>query len=174
MTERLPASARTIRPWRHGDDHVCEAILRTIPDWFGIEESLVNYARETATLPTWLVEVDDQPLGFVSVKQHFPESAEISVIAMAAGRHRHGLGTLLVEQAERFAREQGCAMLFVKTLGPSRPDANYARTLQFYLARGFGRLEEFHQEWGRIPCLVLCKSLRPGAGNLTRPAIPGT
>ncbi len=158
----MPQDRPLVRSWRPGDDRVCEEILRSVPEWFGIEESLVTYARETATLPTWIVEVKGEPVGFVSIKQHFPESAELAAIAIAAKHHRHGLGRLLVERAERHARAQGCTMFFVKTLGPSRPDENYAKTREFYRSMGFSRLEEFHNEWGRNPCLVMCKRLEQG------------
>jgi hypothetical protein len=47
----------------------------------------------------------------------------------------------------------------VKTLGPSRPDANYARTRLFYEASGFQPLEELHGLWGANPCLIMIKVL---------------
>jgi hypothetical protein len=47
----------------------------------------------------------------------------------------------------------------VKTLGPSRPDANYARTRLFYEASGFQPLEELHGLWGVNPCLIMIKVL---------------
>lgn len=47
----------------------------------------------------------------------------------------------------------------VKTMGPSKPSAECAATLEFYLGMGFARLEEFQGAWPGIPCLVLAKSL---------------
>src|ERR1044071_9154220 len=101
----MTRTAPEIVPWRPGDDAACEAILRSIPQWFGIEESLVRYARETATIPTWLAIENAKPIGFVSLKQHFPGSAEVACIAVGAGRHRAGIGRALVDRAEVWARE---------------------------------------------------------------------
>lgn len=144
---------------------MCESILRSIPEWFGIEESLLTYARDTESLPTWIAESPSAgEIGFISVKQHFPESAEVYVIAVTRPYHRRGVGRALVQTAERWARERGCSMLFVKTMGPSKPNAEYAATLRFYRALGFAPLEEFHKEWGGIPCLILSKAL----GELSR------
>ena len=47
----------------------------------------------------------------------------------------------------------------VKTLGPSDPDAGYARTRRFYEPRGFVPLEEPHDLWEDNPCLLLVKRL---------------
>ena len=49
--------------------------------------------------------------------------------------------------------------LQVKTLGPSDPDAGYARTRRFYEPRGFVPLEEPHDLWEDNPCLLLVKRL---------------
>jgi hypothetical protein len=43
--------------------------------------------------------------------------------------------------------DDGVLFLQVKTMGPSRPDANYERTRAFYFARGFHGLEEFPTLW---------------------------
>ena len=41
----------------------CEAILRTLPKWFGIEPALRMYARDSATMPTFaLVDEDGRRL----------------------------------------------------------------------------------------------------------------
>ena len=47
----------------------------------------------------------------------------------------------------------------MKTLGPSYPDAGYAKTRSFYLARGFVPLEEIHGLWEQNPCLLLVKRI---------------
>lgn len=58
---------------------------------------------------------------------------------------------MLIAQAEKWACSRGCSTLFVKTMGPSKPNAEYAATLRFYRAMGFAPLEEFHKEWGASP-----------------------
>ena len=139
---------------------LCEPILRALPDWFGIEASIVRYAAEIDSLPTWLAREKDQAVGFVSIKQHNPYSAEIYVMGILPRAQHRGLGRALIEQAQAWLRERGVEYLQVKTLGPSRPDESYAATRAFYAAVGFRPLEEFKQIWDEHnPCLVLVKQL---------------
>jgi GNAT superfamily N-acetyltransferase len=74
-------------------------------------------------------------------------------------RHRQGLGSTLLRAAEAYLKARAIEYLQVKTLGPSDPDAGYARTRSFYLARGFAPLEEIHGLWEHNPCLLLVKRL---------------
>lgn len=53
-------------------------------------------------------------------------------------------------------------LLEVKTVGPSQPDLNYARTRLFYQATGFQPVEELRGLWGDTPCLIMIKTLIPG------------
>ncbi len=66
----------------------------------------------------------------------------------------------MLAAAEADLAAEGVRFLQVKTLGESRPDANYARTRQFYLACGFTPLEELTDLWPGNPCLLLVKALR--------------
>ena len=139
---------------------IAEAVLRDLPDWFGIEESTRQYIEDAATLPTFVAEPD---LGFVSLKQHTPAAAELYVLGVRAAQHRQGIGRALVEAAESWCRERGIRYLHVKTLGPSRPDPGYDATRAFYEALGFVALEELHGLWDEEnPTLVLVKDVRPG------------
>jgi len=74
--------------------------------------------------------------------------------------HRRGIGRALVEEACRFALDQGVRLLQVKTLGPSHPSEQYARTRTFYETLGFIPLEETTSVWGAgNPCLILVRIL---------------
>ncbi len=139
---------------------LCEPILRSLPDWFGIEEAIVHYADEINRLPTWLALDEAQVLGFVSVKQHNQHAAEIYVMGVRAEAHRRGIGRGLIAQAEAWCRMRGVEYLQVKTLGPSHSDTYYAKTRSFYEAMGFRALEEFKQIWDEHnPCLVMVKKI---------------
>lgn len=138
----------------------CEPILRSLPDWFGIEEAIVEYAVEIDRLPTFLARDGAQVTGFLSVKQHNPYSAEVYVMAVRQEMHGQGIGHALAGQAEEWLRGLGVEYLQVKTLGPSRSDPGFDRTRAFYLAVGFRPLEEFAHIWDeRNPCLVMVKRL---------------
>jgi coenzyme F420-0:L-glutamate ligase/coenzyme F420-1:gamma-L-glutamate ligase len=139
---------------------VAEAILRDLPEWFGIEESTRQYIEDAATLPTLAVEPG---LGFLCLKQHTPRAAELYVMGVRREQHRRGIGQALVAEAERWCRARGIRYLQVKTLGPSRPDTGYDATRAFYEAAGFTALEELHGLWSHDnPALILVKDVGGG------------
>ena len=134
---------------------LCEIVLRDLPEWFGIEEATAAYIRDVAELPTFGIEDD----ALLSLQLHTPRAAEVYVMGVRRTRHGQGLGTALLEAAEEYLSARGIEYLQVKTLGPSDPDAGYARTRDFYEARGFVPLEEIHGLWEHNPCLILVKRL---------------
>lgn len=139
---------------------VCIPILRELPDWFGIEEDILDYEREIEGLPTFLARSGESTAGFLSLKQHNPFSTEIYVMGVRPAAQRLGMGRALVEAAEGHAHDLGAEYMQVKTLGPSRPDKGYAATRTFYAALGYRPLEEFSQIWGeQNPCLILVKRI---------------
>jgi ribosomal protein S18 acetylase RimI-like enzyme len=141
---------------------ICAEILRELPGWFGLADAVEAYVRDVADLPVVVVTTDDgAPAGFLALKDHGPSASEIYVMGVRPGLHGRGLGTALVTAAEETLRARGVEFLQVKTLGPSHPSDNYARTRAFYEARGFRPLEELHGLWAEgNPCLVLVKHLR--------------
>jgi GNAT superfamily N-acetyltransferase len=143
------------------DPAAVERLLRALPDWFGLEESIKEYVADAQRLPTYLAyrDGDDQAVGALLLARHFPESAEIHLMAVAPDLHRHGIGRDLLDAAEADLRAEGVRYLQVKTLGPSRPDESYEKTVWFYRAMGFTPLEEFRSLWPDNPCLLLVKSL---------------
>ena len=138
----------------------CEAVLRTLPDWFGIEEALLKYAADSERLPTFAIENDAVIDGFLTLREHFPQSWEVHCIAVrAAGRNR-GYGTALLAHAEGWLIDRGVAVLQVKTIAPTKSHAPYAETRRFYESTGFLPLEIFPELWApHNPCLQLVKFL---------------
>lgn len=141
------------------DIAACEAILRDLPDCFGIEEAILEYVDDMRSMPTIVVRADGRIAGFATLKQHNDSTSEIHVMAVDRRVHRHGVGRALVGEAARVAAEAGSALLEVKTLGPSHPDPNYARTRRFYEAMGFLPVEEIDGLWPGNPCLIMVKVL---------------
>lgn len=138
----------------------CIPILRSLSEWFGIEESILQYSSEIEHLPTFLAKNPGNVIGFLSIKQHNPYSAEILVMGIRAEVQRQGIGRALFNAAKDWLRHQGIEYLQVKTLGPSNPDSNYTKTRDFYEAMGFRPLEELPQIWDEHnPCLILVKKL---------------
>lgn len=139
---------------------IAEAVLRDLPEWFGIEDSTRRYIEDAATLSTFAVEPD---LGFLSLKRHTPRAAELYVMGVRRAEHRRGIGRALVAAAEMWCGARGIRYLQVKTLGPSRPDSGYDATRAFYEAVGFVALEELHGLWSDDnPTLILVKDVGHG------------
>lgn len=137
-------------------------LLDQLPDWFGIPESNDGYVAAASALTSYLAR--DRETGDIAgvllVERHFPESAEVHLMAVDPAIHRRGAGRLLLEAAERDLCAEGVRFLQVKTLGPSRPHEGYAATREFYGAMGFVPLEELEGLWQPgNPCLVMIKQL---------------
>jgi coenzyme F420-0:L-glutamate ligase/coenzyme F420-1:gamma-L-glutamate ligase len=139
---------------------LAEAVLRDLPEWFGIEEATRAYIEAAATLPTFAVEPGQ---GFLCLKQHTPHAAELYVMGVRREHHRRGIGRALLGAAESWCRAHGIRYLHVKTLGPSRSSRGYDATRAFYEAQGFVALEEIHGFWDEEnPALILVKDVGPG------------
>ncbi len=145
---------------------ICNDILRALPDWFGIEASLVEYVNGVGALPFYAAFDNDAPVGFAALKEHGAHTAEICVMGVLTRYHRHGLGRRLVDCCEQFCRETGRTFLTVKTLAETHPDEGYQKTRLFYLGMGFKPLEVFPLLWDeKNPCLFLAKYVRGIGGG---------
>ncbi len=139
---------------------ICNAVLRSLPLWFGIESAVVDYVNDVQAMQTWVIFDGEAPIGFASINKHFSKSAEIHVMGIREQFHRKGIGHQLLNVIEANLQAQGFKFLTVKTLSESRPNKEYDQTRNFYLKAGFTPLEEFKTLWGEHnPCLLLVKNL---------------
>jgi GNAT superfamily N-acetyltransferase len=138
----------------------CEAILRSLPMWFGIEEALRMYVRDSATRPGFGMEHEGRLVAFLSLTEHFAASWEVHCIAVQASRRGQGIGSALLGHAESWLRDKGVRFLQIKTVAETSPNAPYAQTREFYRAMGYTPLEIFPTLWNpRNPALQLIKVL---------------
>jgi len=143
-----------------GKSEICEKILRSIPDWFGIESAIVDYIKDVQSMPMLAAKLETEVVGFLSLKFHNKYTAEIHVMGVLPDFHRRKVGRMLVEAAEKYLSERDYKYLTVKTLSESRPNEEYDRTRKFYYGVGFIPLEEFKTLWGEHnPCLLLIKDV---------------
>lgn len=138
---------------------ICETILRSLPDWFGIESAILDYIEKSKdeSNPMFVVENDGRVVGFLLLVFHTSISAEVHVMGVMPNYHRSGIGRALIQEAELALRKKGVRYLLVKTLGPSRESPNYARTRLFYESQGFEAIEEIDGLWPGNPCLYMIK-----------------
>ena len=147
-----------------GIQSACERVLRTLPRWFGIEESLLEYAQNTGHLPTFVAKDKEAIVGFLSLQQHFAQSWEVNCVAVDLAYRGQGLGRRLQEAAEAWLVSSGATVVQVKTLAASHPSTAYAETRKFYEALGYVPLEVFPTLWeAHLPVLQLVKPLRSAA-----------
>lgn len=146
-------------------------LLRSLPQWFGIDSANAEYVDKAREVPAYLAWPsaesfpqcsERQPAGALLALRHFPQAAEIYLMAVDPGMHRRGAGRALIEALEADLIADGVQFLQVKTLGPSQTDANYDKTRRFYARMGFQPLEEITGLWPENPCLIMIKAL-PGA-----------
>ncbi len=156
----MAGQAFTIRGPLRGQGALAEGVLRALPDWFGIEQAIVDYARVADELPTFVAERGGAAVGFLTLKPTSTHALEVHVMAVLPGEHRRGAGRALVERTAAYARAEGFTLLHAKTLAPSNSDLSYAATRAFYESVGFLPLEELPQVWGaENPCLLMVRVL---------------
>lgn len=150
-----------LKYFENGKPEVCEGVLRSLPDWFGIEKSTQTYINISKELPMIVAYHNDEAVGFLSIKIHSEHSGEIYVMGVASRIHRQGVGKLLLEEAECRLKGEGVEFIQVKTVDSSRESDFYKKTRLFYQSLGFKKLEVFPTLWGEHnPCLLLVKSLK--------------
>ncbi|MGB1286357.1 MAG: GNAT family N-acetyltransferase [Aggregatilineales bacterium] len=150
----------TVLPPATGQSIICKPVLQALPAWFGIDDANQHYLDHIEKNLTFIVTFDKQTVGFLSLSQPFPHSAEIYVMGIHPDFHRRGAGKALLNAAENYLKSQGVRFLQVKTLSDKHPSPEYAQTRKFYIGTGFVALEEFPELWGvHNPCLQLIKVL---------------
>lgn len=159
-TADVPRRADGVRIAPGTDPAATGRLLRALPDWFGIEDSIVEYVRAAQRLPGYLAHAAGDVVGVLLLEHHALDLAEIHLLAVAPERHRAGIGRRLVEAAADELRRDGVHALDVRTLGPSHPSEHYARTRAFYAALGFVAGEERDDVWPGNPCLLMSRDLR--------------
>ena len=139
---------------------ITDFVLRQLPDWFGIEESIVEYVYGVKETVFFIAVVDNRSIGFLSLKFNNEYTSEIYAMGILEEYHNMGIGRDLVEKAMDYSRRNGYQFFMVKTLGEAHPDKNYQKTREFYKKVGFYPLEELKELWGKEnPCLLMVQSL---------------
>ncbi|KEQ17306.1 GCN5 family acetyltransferase [Endozoicomonas numazuensis] len=138
----------------------CESVLRTVPEWFGREDSIQHYIEDINKMETSTAWHNDQLIGFYAVNFHFPKVAELHVLAVRKEYHRAGIGGELYKRVEDELKEKGAKFIQVKTLSPRAKNVDYQKTYEFYMKHGFTPLEDFDELWGEdTPSIQLIKGI---------------
>lgn len=139
--------------------NIADAILRSLPDWFGIEDALNEYVKSSANEIMFASFIDDKPIGFLCLKETSKATVELSVMGILMEYHRQGIGKDLFKEAKNKAKDLGYSFMQVKTVKMGLYDS-YDKTNLFYQSLGFKELEVFPTLWDEWnPCLIYIMAL---------------
>lgn len=139
---------------------ITNSILRELPEWFGMEESIIEYVYGVKNSDFYAAYYLDMPVGFISIKSNNKYTSEIYVMALLKEHHKHGIGKKMLDTIQEELIKNKVKFLMVKTLGDSHPDKHYKNTREFYKNVGFYPLAEMKEIWGESnPCLIMVKTL---------------
>jgi ribosomal protein S18 acetylase RimI-like enzyme len=144
-----------------------EKILRSLPEWFGNENSILEYIKGVADLPLWMAaDEDGNCVGFLSVKIHYGHTGDIYVCGILPEYHRMGIGRRLFSEADVYFERSGCRYVIVKTLSERAEYEPYDATRRFYESLGFEPLVTLTEMWDQEnPCLIMIKTLKNAASR---------
>ena len=152
------------------DPAVKETIARTVleglRDWFEIDETREAYIRSGRDWVFFAAFEEEQPVGFLCLKETGKQTVELAVMGVLKPFHRAGIGRHLFTAAAGFARNAGYRFMQVKTVREGVwPD--YDATNRFYRSLGFCEFEVFPEHWDRNnPCQVYVMSLQDAVSGI--------
>ena len=133
-------------------------ILRKLPEWFGIETSLLEYVNTVYKYNFWAAFDNNNCIGFFSVKIHHNRTGDIYVCGINPNYHRKGIGKLLYKELEKYCIKNSCEYIIVKTVDEIDIKKSYGKTVKFYKSIGFKELITIPEVWDKNnPCLIMIK-----------------
>ena len=134
-------------------------ILEALPEWFEIESSREAYIADSVEQPVFAAYNDNEPIGFLCLKETGAATVELTVMGILKTYHRQGIGKMLFEAAKKSAVAAGYLFMQVKTVKMGMyPE--YDETNRFYLACGFQEFEVMPLWDEANPCQVYVQYLR--------------
>lgn len=96
-------------------------LLTQLPAWFGVPEANDAYVSSARDLPALVAQAGGQTVGVLLYRRHFPEAAEIHLMAIAPEWHRQGIGTAMIRSLVAHLRRDACQVLQVKPSAQATP-----------------------------------------------------
>jgi GNAT superfamily N-acetyltransferase len=152
----------TIRRLTIEDASRCDEIIAALPYFFADPAGVAEAAEDVRAHEGWVTEDDGRVTGFLTLTWPFPETADITWLAVHPDWRRGGRGRQLVEAAADHVRNNGGRLLML--LMTAEPDApavsdGYEGTRRFYRALGFFPLRQLDLARWTDEALVLVRPL---------------
>ncbi|GIP44744.1 hypothetical protein J45TS6_32030 [Paenibacillus sp. J45TS6] len=143
---------------------IVEKLVTDLPDWFGKDTTITDVEQASGSFekaPFFASYDGNEAVGFISLKLHTPNSAEIGMMGVLSSQHGKGIGKKLVLHCEDFCKENKIGFFIVKTIDESSDNESYKGTRGFYKALGFEPIEVFPNFWGEgYSCLYSIKCIK--------------
>ena len=152
-----------IRPGDSTDVDACVQILRELPDHF-TPDTYADARDVYMRTRTWVATNGPDVIGFMTVEQRFPHSAEIRYAAVTREHQGSGVGSALLAAAVRQFQGEGVHVLEVKTLDASMPYEPYDATRAFWERSDFVQVDciDPMPGWGPgNPAAIYVRPLEP-------------
>lgn len=91
---------------------------------------------------TWVAESDDAIAGFLIAQREPRKILHIVTIDVVAASRRHGVGSLLMDAAEKWASDNGLRIIGLETA------ENNLAAQKFYEKRGYVKVDEIEEYYG--------------------------
>ncbi len=146
---------------------ISRLILESLTEWFEVESSREGYIKDSADQPFWAAFENDEPAGFLCLKETGKETMELAVMGVRKEYHRNGFGRRLFAAAKDYASMKGYSFIQVKTVR-SGVYEDYDITNEFYKSLGFKELEVLEEYWDAAnPCQIYVMSLKSAVGTIS-------
>ena len=123
-------------------------ILNALQEWFELDDAREEYIRSSVGKAFFCAYENDNPVGFLYLKQTGKDTVELAVMGILKEYHRMGMGT------ESAVSDHGYSFIQVKTVARGKyPE--FDKTNDFYVSLGFKELEIFPTLWDeQNPCQI--------------------
>ncbi|AIO19531.1 Acetyltransferase (GNAT) family protein [Candidatus Izimaplasma bacterium HR1] len=139
---------------------IASKILLNLPEWFGIEESTKEYVSNVIKYPFIAAYNNDEAIGFYSLREENKDVLEMYVLGILKKYHNQGIGTLLQEYVNKYARNKNYKYLMVLTLAEKVQNKEYLQTRNFYLKMNFIDFYQNDDIFDKFnPCQIMMKMI---------------
>ncbi len=150
-----------LREGNEEDIEDCLDIADNLEEYF-TEDALENMEKDLKDHQFFVVEEENETVGFISLDIKNEDCADISWLAVKKDKRGSGYGKKLILHSEEYLRRKGIQILEVKTLSEDADYEPYEETRRFYEKMDFVHLEtiESYPGWDEgNPCSIYGKPL---------------